>query len=106
MKLFGKTVMLELQEKEWKDENSKSPIIRPGVVADKADGEMKQRVPWHFFRVIDKGPEVTKLGLGDRPIPCAPDLNHQPQIIPVIIWVKGEKVVRYIISEENIGGVE
>jgi hypothetical protein len=106
MKLFNNMVMLELQKDEWIAEKGKKKIITPETVADREDGKFMEKIPWHFFKVIFKGPDCRKVEIGDRVFPRAPDLNHQPQMIPIVLWQNGEKVVYYEISEDNLGGIE
>jgi hypothetical protein len=106
MRLLYDTILLELQKEEWDEFNGKSPIVRPDVVKNKEDGEFSQRVPWHFFKVVSVGPDCTRVNIGDRVFPRPPDLNHQPQMLPVLVWKNGKKVVFYETSEANIGGVE
>jgi hypothetical protein len=106
MKLFGEVILLELQREEWESDRKANRIVLPASVTEKEDGKMGEKIPWHYFVVVDKGPLADQVEIGDRLMPYPPDMQHQPQLIPVMMWIKGKKVTRYIISQSNIGGVE
>ena len=106
MRLLYDTVHLELQKEEWEKDKRKDIIIRPDQAAEREDGKLGEKIPWHYFKVIEVGPDCKYVKAGDRVFPRPPDLNHQPQLIPVIVWVNGVKTVRYEIAESNLGGIE
>ncbi len=104
VELFDDMVLFEFMKEEWSRESQKSRIIRPDTVKDKQDGEFQQKAPWDFFRVVAVGPDCKKVKIGDICFPRQPDLHHQPQMLPVIFYLGNEQVIRYEVSESNIGG--
>ena len=106
MKIFGDIVMLELLRDEYESDQKAGMIIKPDMVKDKEEGPGGERIPFHYFRVVDTGPDVENVKVGDRVFPKPPDLYHPATLKGIVIWINGKKEARFIIQEADIGGVE
>ena len=107
-KLFGDMILLELDKAGWEAECNKSPIVLPGAVQEKQEGADKTRIPFHFFKVTQMGPDVKTSGviqIGDRLIPKPPTPNTPPMAM-VVIWQGGKKEIGFITSLQSVAGVE
>ena len=100
-------ILLELDKNEWEAECNKSPIVLPGAVQEKQEGSDKTRIPFHFFKVTQLGPDVdpNSIKLGDRLIPKPPTPDTPPMAM-VVIWQYGKKEVGFITSLRSVAGVE
>jgi hypothetical protein len=104
--LFGDMILLELDKAGWEAEQKKSPIVLPGAVQERQEGVDKTRIPFHFFKVTQLGPEVSKfIQIGDRLIPRPPTPNTPPMSM-IVVWNKGTKEAAFITSEKSVAGVE
>jgi hypothetical protein len=105
-RIFDDIIILELQKEEWKKEVAKSPIIKPGTVQEREEGALQEKIPWHFYRVTALGEGCTgKVKIGDRILPKPPTPSNPP-ILPFICWENGERIIKFMIHEHCIAGVE
>ena len=105
MQVFDDVIILELQEKEWEEEGRKSPIIRPDTAKEREEGSDKARIPYHFFKVVQIGPNCLKAKVGDRIIPKPPSVETPPMMM-IGVWVNGKKETKYILTDKSVAGVE
>ena len=106
MKLFKDSILLEFQKDEWDAEKRKSRIVRPDRVSEKEEGQYQEKAPIHFFKIVAIGPDCKEVKIGDRVIPRPPDINYPSGMQPLMMWEGGEKVVKYIMLESSLAGVE
>jgi len=107
MKVFDDVIFLELLEDDWKFEVSKSKIVLPGTVKERQEGAMRERIPFHFFRVVDVGPDCKKVKIGDRLVPKVPTPECPSMLVPIKTYDKhGKEHVLFETQEKYVAGVE
>jgi len=106
MKVFDDIVVLELLKNEYEADQKISRIIKPETVKDKEEGPGGERIPFHYFSVVAKGPKCVKVEVGDRVFPKPPTLYNPGGLKGIVLWVNGKKESRFVIREEDIAGVE
>ena len=106
MKVFDDIVVLELLKEEYEQDQRRGSIIKPDSVKEKEEGQGGERIPFHFFKVVAKGPKCVKVEIGDRVFPKPPTLYNPGGLKGVVLWINGKKENRFVIREEDIAGVE
>jgi hypothetical protein len=106
MKVFDDIVVLEFQKEEWEQEKAKSKIFIPDTIRERTEGKEQEMCPPHFFKVVEVGPNCTKVKIGDRVFPKPPSLQNPARFIGIRVYIDGKLEPRHIIREEDIAGVE
>jgi co-chaperonin GroES (HSP10) len=97
IQMLQDNILLNLDKEAWEKEQLAKKIVLPDSVKEKQDGSKKEKIPFHFFKVIEKGPDCLTVQIGDIVFPSYEHPFYQP------IEMLGE--IKFIIAEKHLAGI-